>query len=77
MVIRDVQVKGGYIVHMGSVEGTIRVGDKMNLLVDTVSTIMYNSMMNMSSFILFPFITLLHKKSFTCKCFLSLKLFWL
>ena len=37
VVIRDVQVKGGYIVHMGCVEGTIRVGDKMNLLVDTVS----------------------------------------
>ena len=37
VVIKDVQVKGGYIVHMGSVEGTIRVGDNMNLLVDTVS----------------------------------------
>lgn len=37
VVIRDVQVKGGYIIHMGTVEGTIRVGDKLNLLVDTVS----------------------------------------
>ena len=37
VVIKDVQVRGGYIVHMGSVEGTIRVGDNMNLLVDTVS----------------------------------------
>jgi len=37
MVVKDVQVKGGYVIHMGSVEGTIKVGDKMNLLVDTVS----------------------------------------
>jgi len=36
-MINDVQFKGGYVVHMGCVEGTIKVGDKMNLLVDTVS----------------------------------------
>lgn len=36
VVIKDVQVKGGYIIHMGCVEGTIRVGDRMNLLIDTV-----------------------------------------
>lgn len=39
MVIKDVQVKGGYVIHMGSVEGTIKVEDKMNLLVDTVSNL--------------------------------------
>jgi len=39
MVVKDVQVKGGYVIHMGSVEGTIKVGDKMNLLVDTVSQV--------------------------------------
>ena len=39
MVIKDVQVKGGYVVHMGSVEGTIRIGDQLNLLVDTVSAL--------------------------------------
>ena len=41
-MIKDVQVKGGYIIHMGSVEGTIRVGDKLNLLIDIVSTLMCN-----------------------------------
>lgn len=53
MVIRDVQVKGGYIVHMGIVEGTIKVGDKMNLLVDTVSLLIMSQvkMMKVSSFI--------------------------
>ena len=54
MVIRDVQVKGGYIVHMGTVEGVIKVGDKLNLLVDTVSSLVIMSqvvMMKVSSFI--------------------------
>ena len=43
VVIKDVQVKGGYVVHMGSVEGTIRIGDQLNLLVDTVSAISVTS----------------------------------
>ena len=56
MVIKDVQVKGGYIVHMGSIEGTIRIGDQLNLLVDTVSAL--NGTAVTSSFIWLNFIAL-------------------
>ena len=35
--MKDTQVRGGYILHVGAVEGTLRVGDKLNLLVDGVS----------------------------------------
>ena len=30
------QVRGGYVLHVGTVEGTIRVGDKLTILVDEV-----------------------------------------
>ncbi|XP_062502004.1 alanine--tRNA ligase, cytoplasmic-like [Corticium candelabrum] len=30
----DVQVRGGYVLHVGSVEGTIRIGDKLKVLID-------------------------------------------
>lgn len=60
MVIKDVQVKGGYVVHMGSVEGTIRIGDQVNLLVDTVSAL--NGTAVTSSLISLHFMILLYKK---------------
>ena len=35
-VVKDVQVRGGYVLHVGSVEGTIRIGDKLTLCIDGV-----------------------------------------
>jgi alanyl-tRNA synthetase len=34
--VRTVYNKGGYIIHIGIVEGTLRVGDELNLHLDTV-----------------------------------------
>ncbi|XP_046676944.1 alanine--tRNA ligase, cytoplasmic isoform X1 [Homalodisca vitripennis] len=33
--VKNVQVKGGYVLHTGSLEGTLRVGDSVTLHVDT------------------------------------------
>ncbi|XP_054282402.1 alanine--tRNA ligase, cytoplasmic [Macrosteles quadrilineatus] len=33
--VKNVQVKGGYVLHTGSLEGTLRVGDTVSLHVDT------------------------------------------
>ncbi|XP_019864269.1 PREDICTED: alanine--tRNA ligase, cytoplasmic-like [Amphimedon queenslandica] len=33
-IVRDVQVRGGYVLHVGSIEGTLRVGDKVNMTID-------------------------------------------
>ena len=35
--MKDTQVRGGYVLHVGVVEGTLRVGDKLCLQVDGVS----------------------------------------
>lgn len=35
--MKNVQVRGGYVLHIGNVEGTLRVGDKVKCLVDGVS----------------------------------------
>ena len=35
-VVKDVQVRGGYVLHVGSVEGTVRIGDKLTLCIDGV-----------------------------------------
>ena len=35
--VKDTQVHGGYVLHVGVVEGTLSVGDKLSLLVDGVS----------------------------------------
>lgn len=32
--VKNVQVRGGYVVHMGNVEGTLRVGDEVKLNID-------------------------------------------
>lgn len=32
--MKNVQVRGGYVLHIGSVEGTLRVGDSVNLHLD-------------------------------------------
>ena len=44
--MKDVQVRGGYVLHIGTIGGKLRVGDKMKLFVDevrliTVCTCMY------------------------------------
>ncbi|XP_018561574.1 alanine--tRNA ligase, cytoplasmic [Anoplophora glabripennis] len=33
--IKNVQVRGGYVIHIGSLEGTLRKGDQVSLYVDT------------------------------------------
>ena len=35
-VVRDVQVRGGYVLHVGTVEGTLGVGDTVSLTIDGV-----------------------------------------
>ena len=35
--VKNVQVRGGYVLHIGSVEGTLMVGDKVKLQIDEVS----------------------------------------
>lgn len=32
--MKNVQVRGGYVLHIGCVEGTLRVGDEMKLQID-------------------------------------------
>lgn len=39
--MKNVQVRGGYVLHIGNVEGTLRVGDKVKCLVDGVSLLHY------------------------------------
>jgi len=34
--VKNVQVRGGYVLHVGSVDGEITVGDKVKLQVDSV-----------------------------------------
>lgn len=36
--MKNVQVRGGYVLHIGNVEGTVHVGDKVKCLVDGVSS---------------------------------------
>ena len=32
--VKNVQVRGGYVLHMGTVEGTLSVGDTVQLNID-------------------------------------------
>lgn len=34
--VSNVQVHGGYVLHVGAVEGTLRVGDQMKCQIDEV-----------------------------------------
>ena len=35
--MKDTQVRGGYVLHVGSVEGCLKVGDKVTCTIDGVS----------------------------------------
>ena len=35
--VKNVQVRGGYVLHIGVIEGTLKVGDTMKALIDEVS----------------------------------------
>ena len=35
MMVTNVQVRGGYVLHVGKIEGTLTVGDSVDLHVDT------------------------------------------
>ena len=35
--VRDVQVRGGYVLHVGSIEGSLKIGDKVLCTIDGVS----------------------------------------
>ena len=39
-IVRDVQVRGGYVLHIGSVEGSLKVGDKVTMNIDGVSILL-------------------------------------
>ena len=34
--VTNVQIHGGYVLHVGAIEGTLRVGDQMKCLIDEV-----------------------------------------
>ena len=36
--MKNVQVRGGYVLHIGNIEGTLQVGDTVKLFVDQVNT---------------------------------------
>lgn len=33
--VKNVQIRGGYVIHIGSLEGSLKVGDSVNLYIDT------------------------------------------
>ena len=35
--VRDVQVRGGYVLHVGSIEGSLKISDKILCTIDGVS----------------------------------------
>ena len=35
--VKDVQVRGGYVLHIGTIEGTLSVGDTVTCSIDAVS----------------------------------------
>lgn len=39
-IVRDVQVRGGYVLHVGTIEGTLKVGDDVKLTIDEVSLVL-------------------------------------
>jgi len=39
--VKDVQVRGGYVLHMGSIVGKLSVGDTVNCIIDGVSVWRY------------------------------------
>lgn len=54
--VKNVQVKGGYVLHIGSLEGTLKVGDKLRLSVDEVSIVLLSLTASMSCLALKVFI---------------------
>lgn len=39
--VKNVQVRAGYILHIGNVEGTLRVGDQVKCCIDEVSKLRF------------------------------------
>ena len=40
-MVHDIQVGGGYVMHVGTSEGTLRVGDTVNMTINGVSVTQY------------------------------------
>lgn len=40
-VVNDVQVRGGYVLHIGTLNGQLKVGDSVNMTIDGVSCLYY------------------------------------
>lgn len=40
--VQNTQVRGGYILHTGEIEGTLRVGDQVKLFIDQVIIILFS-----------------------------------
>lgn len=41
-VVNDVQVRGGYVLHIGTLNGQLKVGDSVNMTIDGVSCLYSN-----------------------------------
>ena len=41
--MKNVQVRGGYVLHIGNIEGTLQVGDKVKLFVDQVNLLLLSN----------------------------------
>jgi len=39
--VKNVQVRAGYILHIGNVEGTLRIGDHLKCCIDEVNRFMF------------------------------------
>ena len=45
--MKNVQVRAGYVLHIGNIEGTLKVGDKVKLYVDGVCSSSFFLELNM------------------------------
>lgn len=37
LTVKNVEVRAGFVLHIGNIEGTLKVGDRLNLFLDGVS----------------------------------------
>ncbi len=49
--MKNVQVRGGYVLHIGNIEGTLKVGDTLKLFIDQVRVPRVTTFKDMSNFV--------------------------
>ena len=54
--VKNVQVQGGFILHIGNIEGMLKVGDKVKLLIDQVTNHLTPLLTACRSFYVFRFV---------------------